>query len=77
MDHAHDVVGLAAVDRNAGVGRGQHLGDDGFDRLAAVDQRDACAVGHDVAYRAVAEIEHRAQHRLLGRRVGVELALAM
>ena len=34
-------------------------------------------MGHDVAHRAVAEIEHRAQHRLLGRRVGTGLAGAV
>ena len=34
-------------------------------------------MGHDVAHRAVAEVEHRAQHRLLGRHRLVGLALAV
>jgi hypothetical protein len=34
-------------------------------------------MGHDVAHRAIAEIEHRAQHRLLGGRGLVFLAVAV
>ena len=71
---ADDVVGLAAIERDARVGRRQHLGDDRIGRLVGVDQHDVAAMGHDVAHRAVAEIEHRAQHRLLGGRVLVGLA---
>ena len=77
VQHADDVVGLAAIERDARVGRRQHLGDDGVHRLVGVDQRDVAAMGHDVAHRAVAEVEHRAQHRLLGGRRVVGLAVAV
>ena len=77
VDDADDVVGLGAIDRDARVGRFQHLADDGVHRLVGVDHHDAAAMGHDVAHRAVAEIEHRLQHRLLGGRRLAFLAVAM
>ena len=72
-----DVVGLAAIERDAGVGRRQHLRHDRIGRLVGVDQHDVAAMGHDVADRAVAEIEDGAQHRLLGRRIVVRCAAAV
>ena len=78
VDHADDVVGLAAIERDARVGRRQHLGDDRRPSAASASiSDDVAAMGHDVADRAVAEVEHRAQHRLLGRRGLVGLALAV
>ena len=71
VHHADHVVGLAAIERDAGVGRRQHLRHDRVGRLVGVDQHDVAAMGHDVADRAVAEIEDGAQHRLLGRRIGI------
>jgi hypothetical protein len=60
MHDAHDVLGLALEDRQAGVRALQRLAQDLFGRRVGVDHLDAGTVQHDLLHRALMQVE-RAQ----------------
>ena len=62
MQDAHDVVRLAAPERHARVGRGQHLAHDLARRQVRLDGPHLGAVDHHVRHLELLEIEQAAQH---------------
>ncbi len=62
VQNADDVVGIAGIERQAGIGAFHNLGDDGLGLLVDVDHRHVAAVGHNLLDRHVREIQDRAQH---------------
>ncbi|OIQ71356.1 hypothetical protein GALL_470280 [mine drainage metagenome] len=61
VDHAHHVLRLAAVGRDAGVRRGEALGDDLIGVGIGVGHLDLTAVAHHLFDRAVAKVERAQQ----------------
>ena len=62
VQHADDAVGIAAPDRQAGVGAAHDLVEDLLRRRVGVDADDVLAVGHDLADLDAGEVEDAAQH---------------
>ena len=62
MEHADDAVGVAAPDRQAGVGALHDLIEDLLGRRVGIDADDVLAVGHDLADLDAGEVEDAAQH---------------
>ena len=77
MQHADDVVGLAAPERQARMRACQHRLDDLLRRLVGIDGGEIAAMDHDVADDDVVEIEDRMQHGagflFLAARLGMEI----
>ena len=66
--HAHDVVGIAAVDGNARVMAVGDFGDDAVDGGVEVEREDALAWRHDLGDPPRAERKHLVDQFALGRR---------
>ena len=74
VQHADDVVGFAAPQRHARIGRGQHFAHQFVGRQIGVDRAHFGAMDHRVADRDLVEFEQAAEHVAL---VARDLALAM
>ena len=62
MDHADNVVGLAAPQGYAAVGTDGDLLDDLEDRQVGIDRDDLLSMDHDFVHGDGGQIEHAAQH---------------
>ena len=62
MQHADDVVGRAAPQRQPGDAGGEHGVDDSLRRLVGIEHDHLGAMDHDVGDRQLAQIEQAAHH---------------
>ena len=74
MQHADDVVGIAAPERHARIGRGEHFAHEFVGRQVGVERAHLGAMDHRVADRNLVEFQQPAEHVAL---VARDLALAM
>ena len=71
VKHADDVVGIARIDRMAGMRRGQNLAKKRFQIIIGIDHLHSGAVRHDLFDADLVQVEHRGQHGLRFAVVGI------